>query len=160
MRADTAKAAVWGALSTIALIALGAFPQALLPPFFFLTVAIAYGFMLPVLAVLHARHQRYRESGAILGTIGGTSVVVLGIVAASDPTIAAAALFVRGIWWWTIGKMWWETDLLPRTFGLVTMAISVMAFVASLVPTFAGPPLDLAFGLWMLALSLMLWRSR
>lgn len=160
MRADTAKAAMWGALSTIALIALGAFPQALLPPFYFLAVAVGYGFMLPVLAVLHARHQRYRESGAILGTISGTSVAVLGIVAASDPTIAAAALFVRGIWWWTVGKMWWETDLLPRTFGIVTMMLSVMAFVACLVPTFAGPPLDLALAVWMAALSVMLWRSR
>ena len=160
MRADTVKASVWGALSTIALIALGAFPQALLPPFFFLAVAIGYGFMLPILAVLHARHQQYRESGAILGTISGTSVVVLGIVAASDPTIATAALFVRGIWWWTIGKMWWETDLLPRTFGIVTMMLSVMALVACLVPTFAGATLDLALGLWMLVLSIVLWRSR
>lgn len=151
---------MWGALSTIALIALGASPSALLPPFYFLAVAIGYGFILPVLAVLHARHQRYRESGAILGTISGTSVVILGIVAASDPTIAAGALFVRGIWWWTIGKMWWETDLLPRTFGILTMMLSVMAFVACFVPTFAGPPLDLVFGLWMLVLSVALWRSR
>lgn len=160
MRADTAKAAMWGALSTIALIALGGFPSALLPPFFFLVVAIGYGFMLPVLAVLHARHQRYRESGAILGTISGTSVVVLGMIASADPTIAVGALFVRGIWWWTIGKMWWETDLLPRTFGIVTMMLAVMAFVACLVPTFTGPTLDLALGLWMLALSAALWRSR
>lgn len=110
--------------------------------------------------MLHARHRRYRESGAILATISGTSVVVMGMIASADPALAAGALFVRGIWWWTIGKMWWETGLLPRTFGMVTMMLAVMAFVACLVPTFAGPTLDLALGLWMLVLSAALWRSR
>lgn len=154
------KAAAWGALSGIALVALGAFPSALLPPFFFVVVAIAYGFMLPVLAVLHARHQHWRESGAILGTISGTSVLLMGMIASAEPTLAAGALFVRGIWWWTIGKMWWETDLLPRTLGIVTMMLAVISFVACLIPTFAGPTLDLALGLWMLVLAAALWRSR
>lgn len=154
------KAAAWGALSGIALLALGLVPGSLLPPFFFAAVAVGFGFVLPVLAVLHARHQRWRESGAILGTISGTAVVVMGMVASADPALAAGALFVRGIWWWTIGKLWWETGLLPRTLGIVTMMLAVMSFVACLIPTFLGPPLDIALGLWMLAVSAALWRSR
>ena len=151
---------MWAALSGIALVALDVAPAFLLPPFFFVAVAIGYGFILPVLAVLHARHQRWRESGAILGTISGTSAVVMGTVASADPTLAAVALFVRGMWWWTIGKMWWETDLLPRTLGILTMMLAVMSFVACLIPTFLGPPLDLALGVWMLVVAVALWRSR
>ena len=160
MRADTAKAAVWGAISGVALLALVALPSALLPPFYYLAVAVGFGFILPVLAVLHARHQGWRESGAILGTISGTATVIMGMVAATDPVSAAGALFVRGVWWWTVGKMWWETALLPRPLGLVTMALAIVAFAACLAPGFVLAALDGMLGMWMLVLAAVLWRSR
>ena len=138
---------------------LNAAPSALQPPFYFAAVAVGYGLMLPVLAVLHARHQRHRESGAILGTIAGTAAVVLGIIAAADAVVAPGALLTRGVWWWTVGKMWWETALLPRSLGIVTMGLAVFAFVGSLIPAFLTAPLDIVLGLWMLALAVLLRRA-
>ncbi len=132
-----------------------------------LLVAIGCGLLLPVIAVLHVRHARSRESGAVLGTIAGTAAVVLGIVAAASPLAAIPALFVRGVWWWTVGKMWWETALLPRPLGALTMALAVAAFAAAA----AAAPLALdagalaaadrvVLGAWAIALSLAVWGSR
>lgn len=123
--------------------------------------------MLPAIASLHVRHLSVRESGAMLGTISGTAVVVVGISASASPELAVAALFVRAIWWWVIGKMWWETDVLPRWLGAVTLGLAVgeFALVIALGPigadmSIAWLPLRVLLGIWLLALSYVLWRSR
>ena len=95
-------------------------------------VAIAYGFLLPGIAVLHVRHAVVRQSGAILGTIAGAAVATVGLAGSANVDVRPASLFVLGLWWWTIGKMWAQTGVMPRTFGLVTAALGVLAFV--LVP--------------------------
>lgn len=132
-----------------------------------LLLAIGYGLLLPVIAVLHVRHRRWRDSGAILGTIGGMSVVVLGIVAAVAPLAMIPALFVRGVWWWTIGKIWWETALLPRPLGVATMALALGAFAlaAAAAPLALDPAVTAAadraaLGAWAIALSIAVWGSR
>lgn len=123
--------------------------------------------MLPVIAVLHVRHLAVRQSGAVLGTISGTAVALLGISASAVPELAVAALFVRAIWWWTIGKMWWETGVLPRWLGAITLGLAAGAFalIVALAPlgvdmAVAWLPLRALLGLWLLALSYALWRSR
>lgn len=123
--------------------------------------------MLPVIAVLHVRHARLRDSGAILGTIVGTVVVALGIGLPAAPELTLAALFVRAMWWWTLGKMWWETGVISRSLGAITLGLAVgqFALVVLFGPTGAdmtilGVPLRLALGLWMLALAAALWRVR
>ena len=97
----------------------------------------------------------------------GTAVVIVGISASASPELAVAALFVRAIWWWTIGKMWWETGVLPRWLGAVTMGLAVgeFALVLALAPlgadmAVAWLPLRALLGVWLLALSLALWRTR
>lgn len=118
-----------------------------------------------MIAVLHARHATLRGSGAILGTISGTAVVTIGIAASANAAIALAALFVRGVWWWTIGKLWWETALLPRALGAATMVIAVIAFVATLGSAATDmravrTALDALLGLWLLGVSAALFRTR
>jgi len=123
--------------------------------------------MLPVIAVLHVRHVVVRESGAMLGTTSGVAVAVVGIAASASPELAVAALFIRAIWWWTIGKMWWETGVLPRWLGAITLGLAVgeFALVLALGPigadmNIAWLPLRVLLGFWLLALSVALWRSR
>ena len=158
---------MWGAIAGVAHIGAIAFGSGFYPAWFFLLTAVAYGLMLPVIAVLHVRHVIVRQSGAMLGTIAGTAVVVVGISASAAPELAVAALFVRAIWWWTIGKMWWETEVLPRWLGAVTLGLAVgeFALVLALGPlgadmAVAWLPLRVLLGIWMLALSYALWRSR
>src|SRR5258706_12661076 len=91
--------------------------------------------MLPVIASLHVRHEPLRGSGTVLGTIAGASVVTLGLGAAVNSDLIPAALFVRGIWWWTIGKRWEATGALPRPsawrkIGLASAAIALVGRVA------------------------------
>lgn len=161
------KAAVWAALAGIAHIAAPAFSAGFYPSWFFLLTAVGYGLMLPVIAVLHVRHVVVRESGAMLGTTSGVAVAVVGIAASAAPELAVAALFIRAIWWWTIGKMWWETGVLPRWLGAVTLGLAVgeFALVLALGPlgadmSIAWLPLRVLLGFWLLALSFTLWRSR
>jgi hypothetical protein len=163
----TWKAALWAAIAGIAHIAAVAFGPGFYPAWFFLLTSIAYGLMLPLIAVLHVRHLVVRQSGAMLGTIGGTAVVVVGISASASPELAVAALFVRAIWWWTIGKMWWETGVLPRWLGAVTLGLAAgeFALVLALAPlgadmAVAWLPLRALLGVWLLALSVALWRTR
>lgn len=151
---------MWAAIAGLSLLALVALPSALLPPFYYLAVAAAYALILPALAVLHIRHARVRESGAILATIAGTATVVMGMVTAADPVNGTAALFVRGVWWWTVGKMWWETSVLPRPFGIVTMVLAPLAIAGGLYPTFTQTWIDAALAVWMLALAFVLARAR
>jgi hypothetical protein len=107
-----------------------------------------------------------RESGAILGTIAGASVVTLGLGAAANTDLIPAALFVRGIWWWTIGKMWAETGVMPRGFGFATMVLAIVCF--GLVGLYAATglpmappdvPLRMILGAWLIGLAVFLWRT-
>jgi hypothetical protein len=84
--------------------------------------------MLPAIAVLHVRHAAVRQSGAILGTIAGAAVATVGLAGSANLDVRPASLFVLGMWWWTIGKMWAQTGVLPRTFGRVTAALGLVAF--------------------------------
>lgn len=102
------------------------------PYLFDLLTAIAYGFLLPAIAVLHVRHATVRQSGAILGTISGAAVATVGLAGSANIDVRPAALFVLGMWWWTIGKMWVQTGVMPRTFGRITAALGLAAF--ALVP--------------------------
>lgn len=161
------KAAVWAALAGVIHIVRTAIGPGLYPDWYVFLTAVAYGLTLPVIAVLHSRHARVRDSGAILGTTIGTVVVALGIGVTASPELTLAALFVRAMWWWTLGKLWWETDVLSRGFGAVTLGLAVgqFALVVLFGPTGADMtilalPLRLALGLWMLALAAALWRIR
>jgi hypothetical protein len=158
---------VWGAIAGVAHLAAPAFGPGFYPGWFFLLTAVSYGLMLPVLAVLHVRHLVVRQSGAMLGTIAGTAVALVGIAATASSELAVAALFVRAIWWWTIGKMWWETRVLPRWLGAVTLALAVGDFANVLALGAAGADTGTAWlalhgllGVWLLALSFALWRTR
>jgi hypothetical protein len=161
------KAAVWAALAGIIHIARTAIGPGLYPDWYFFLTAVAYGLMLPVIAVLHVRHARLRDSGAVLGTIVGTVVVALGIGLTAAPELTLAALFIRAMWWWTLGKLWWETDVVSRWLGAVTLGLAVGQFALVILfgPTGADMtilalPLRLTLGLWMLALAAALWRTR
>ena len=166
MRADTAKAALWGALSGLANVAALVVTRADAPSWYFVLVAIGYGLLLPVLAVLQVRHAAVRQSGAILGTAAGMATITVGIAASSNPDLVVPALFVRGVWWWTIGKMWAETAVLPRLFGIATMVLAVIALGAAVLP--APMTMDaetlwrserIILGLWSLAVAALLFRS-
>jgi hypothetical protein len=120
-----------------------------------------------VIASLHTKHEPLRGSGTVLGTIAGASVVTLGLGAAANVDLIPAALFVRGIWWWTIGKMWAETGAVPRWLGVPTMVLAVLTIataVASAPMTMSASVLwtgeRVVLGLWTLALAFALWRTR
>ena len=123
--------------------------------------------MLPAVAVLHVRHAAVRQSGAVLGTIAGTATVTIGVAATANADLIVAALFVRGLWWWTIGKMWLETGAVARWLGAATLALAVVAFALAA----ASAPMGMAtsalwtaerfvLGVWLLGLSFALWRGR
>lgn len=101
-------------------------------------VAVAYGFLFPAIAVLQVRHATVRQSGAILGTLTGAAVATVGLAGSANIDVRPASLFVLGMWWWTIGKLWAQTGVLPRTFGQVTAGLGLVAFV--LVPVEAFSP--------------------
>ena len=159
------KAAMWTAIAGVAHIVAPAFGPGFYPTWFFLLTAFGYGLMLPAIASLHVRHLSVRESGAMLGTIIGTVVVAVGIGATAAPELALAALFIRAMWWWTLGKLWWETDVFSRWLGAVTLGLAVGQFALVFIfgpigadMTILALPLRLALGLWMLALAGSLWR--
>ncbi|MGH2490660.1 MAG: hypothetical protein ACRDF9_04055 [Candidatus Limnocylindria bacterium] len=161
------KAAVWAALAGIIHVLRTAIGPGLYPEWYAFMTAVAYGLMLPVIAVLHTRHARVRDSGAVLATIIGTVVVAIGIGATAAPELALAALFVRAMWWWTLGKLWWETDVVSRWLGAVTLGLAVGQFALVLLfgpvgadMTILALPLRITLGLWMLALAAALWRTR
>lgn len=144
-----------------------AFAPGFYPSWYFVLVAIGYGLLLPVLAILQVRHATVRQSGAILGTAAGMATITVGIAASSNADLVVPALFVRGIWWWTIGKLWSETGVMPRGFGIATMVLAVIAIGASLAS--APMTMDAAtlwtservvLGLWSIALAFFLGRSR
>jgi hypothetical protein len=161
------KAAVWSATSGIANLVSLAFAPSFFPDWYFLLLAIGYGLLLPAIANLHVRHQPMRASGAVLGTAAGTASITIGIAASASFDLVIAAVFVRGIWWWTIGKLWAETRVMPRLFGITTMALAVLAIGAAVVSAPMGMESGaiwmterLVLGIWTLALSFALWRMR
>ena len=103
----------------------------------------------------------------MLGTITGASVVTLGSVAAAVTGLIPAAFFVTGMWWWTIGKMWAETNVLPRAFGWVTMALAIVCFALLGAYALSGGvlmaapdlPLRLILGLWLIVIAGLFWRD-
>jgi hypothetical protein len=142
-----------------------AFGPGFYPNWYFVLVAIGYGLLLPVLAVLQVRHATVRQSGAILGTAAGMATITVGIAASANPDLIVPALFVRGVWWWTLGRMWAETDVMPRLLGIATLVLAVVAIAAALAS--APMTMDAAtlwaserviLGVWSLALAYALWR--
>jgi len=157
---------VWAAVAGVCQVVAPAFAPGFYPSWYFALGAVGYGLLLPVIASLHVRHEPLRRSGAVLGTIAGASVVTLGLGAAANIDLIPAALFVRGVWWWTIGKMWAETGVLPRVFGWITAALAIACF--ALVAAYAvtgipmSPPdlpLRMILGLWLIVLAALFWRD-
>src|SRR5207237_8509500 len=120
------KAAGWPLVAALCNLIAPEFAPGFYPSWYFALGAVGYGLLLPVIASLHVRHEPLRRSGAVLGTIAGASVVTLGLGAAANTDLIPAALFVRGVWWWTIGKMWAETAVLPRIFGFLTILLAAL----------------------------------
>ncbi len=127
---------------------------------------MAYGLILPLVAELHIRSVD-RYSGAILATTAATATITISIVASASSDLVVAAMFVRGIWWWTAGKMWVETGVLPRWLGYPTMALAVLALGLAILSAPVG--IDIAtqwmlerivVGFWTLALSFAVWQTR
>lgn len=130
--------------------------------------------MLPAIAVLHPRHGRMRESGTILATIAGNATVTVGLGGSVNADLQPAALFVLGMWWWTIGKLWAESEVLPRRLGIATAALGALAiagtFIAAVnvgltavapgIPDIAVWPLSqIALGAWLIVLGGTFWRT-
>jgi hypothetical protein len=136
-------------------------------------IAIGYGLMLPALAVLHVRHTAVRSSGAMLATVAGTATVIVGLAGSVALDLRPAALVVLGTWWWTMGKMWVQTAVMPRALGIATATLAVVALVGALalvvstdllVPgaVAAGQAWTIAqavLGVWLLGLAAGLWGS-
>jgi len=143
---------VWALIAGLAHLVASVFPPGFYPSWHFGLSAIGYG---PL-----------RRSGAVLGTVAGASVVTLGLGAAGNPDLIPAALFVRGIWWWTIGKMWAETGVLTRPFGWITAALAMACFALVVAysineVSMSTPdlPLRVILGLWLIVLAGFLWRD-
>jgi hypothetical protein len=161
------KAAAWSLVAGLAHLIAPTFAPGFYPSWYFALSAVAFGLMLPAIASLHVRHAVVRQSGAILGTITGASLVTLGAVAAAETGVVPAAFFVAGMWWWTIGKMWAETRILPRAFGWLTMALAIVCFALLGAYAYSGGvlmavpdlPLRIVLGLWLIVLAAFLWRD-
>ena len=167
MRADTTKAAVWAAIAGVSQIVALAFAPGFFPDWYFLFIALGYALLLPPLATLHVRHAAVRQSGAILATSAGTATITVGLAASANMELVVAALLVRGIWWWTIGKLWVETDVMPRALGYLTMALAVLAIATavasapmSMESTLVWTLERLILGVWTLVLAYALWRAK
>jgi len=160
------KAALWALVAGISHLVAPEFAPGFYPSWYFALGAIGYGLLLPVIASLHVRHEPLRRSGAVLGTIAGASVVTLGLGASANTDLIPAALFVRGVWWWTIGKMWAETATLPRVFGWITMALALACFALVATYAFTGIPmfppdlpLRMILGVWLIVIAAFFWRD-
>jgi hypothetical protein len=161
------KAAVWALVAGFCHLVAPVFAPGFYPTWYFALSALAFGLMLPAIASLHLPHALVRQSGAILGTITGASVVTLGAVGAANTGVVPAAIFVTGMWWWTIGKMWVETRVLPRFFGWATMALAIVCFALLGAYAYSGGvlmavpdlPLRVVLGLWLIVLAGFFWRD-
>src|SRR3989442_11394826 len=159
------KAAVWSALAGIVLFAATEFAPGFYATWYSILNAVGFGLILPVLASLHVRHLLVRQSGAVLGTMAGTCVVLFGLGGAQETL--PALLMARAVWWWTIGKMWAETGVLPRTFGWFTMLLAVLFPALAGITALGGRSdaspdfvLRLVFAAWLGILPAFLWPRR
>lgn len=153
---------MWAAISGLAnLVSIGVLRDS---DWYFALVAVGYGLLLPAIAIMHVRQRAVRESGAVLATAAGTVVVAVGIASSALGGLVIPAVFVRGVWWWTIGKMWAETSVLSRPLGYFTMGLALVAIALSI----ASYPLKLdiiwifereILGAWTLLLAYALYRS-
>jgi hypothetical protein len=132
-------------------------------------IGLGYAFLLPPIAVLHSRAATVRRSGALLATLAGSAFAAVGVAGGFNLDPRPAALALLGVWWWTAGKTWWETGILPRALGLATMAGAVLAFAllgADAVAAGRGAvaPIweitHLALGAWLTALTIVFARQR
>ncbi len=128
--------------------------------------------MLPAIAVLHVRQAALRPSGAILATIAGTATVTVGLAASVALDLRPGALVVLGVWWWTMGKMWVETAVMPPALGVVTATLAAIAMVGALALVIASDLLipgsvaagqawtvvQAVLGLWLFGLAAVLLR--
>jgi hypothetical protein len=153
-------------LAGLAQIAATEFAPGFYPSWYFTLTAVSFGLILPVIASLQVIHQPLRASGAVLGTIAGATVVILGLGASANPDLIPAALFVRGVWWWTIGKLWVETAALPRALGWLTMLLAIACFALVAIYALTGIsmgspdlPARMILGAWLIALGLSLWQN-
>lgn len=135
-------------------------------------IAVGYGLILPAIAVMHGRHTLVRQSAAILGTIAGNATVTVGLGGSVNADLRPAALFVLGMWWWTIGKMWIQTRALPRGLGWITATLGVLVLIgtfvesagilAAVLPAYPDVGVwtlgHIALGLWLIAVAVVLAR--
>ena len=156
---------MWSALAGLALFAATEFAPGFYATWYSILNALGFGLILPVLASLHVRHVLVRQSGAVLGTIAGTCVVLLGLGGAQETF--PALLVARAVWWWTIGKMWAETNVLTRAFGWVTMLLAILFPAVAGIAAFEGRSdaspdlaLRLLFAAWLVILAAFLWQRR
>lgn len=156
------KAAAWSLIAGLVHLIAPTFGPGFYPGWYFALNAVAFGLMLPAIASLHIRHVPVRQSGAVLGTIAGASVVTLGAIAGSVDGLVPAAFFVSGMWLWTIGKLWTETQVVSPALGLFTMALAVICFVYTSAGVFGSVPelpLRLILGVWLILLAGFFWRD-
>ncbi|MFN2521425.1 MAG: hypothetical protein ABR525_10320 [Candidatus Limnocylindria bacterium] len=132
------KAGRWAVLAAVAQIALVAVGALYFPYLRNFLIAVGYGFILPAIAVIHVRSAPRRDSGAILGTIAGTSAVAMGLAGSVNVDLEPAALLLLGVWWWTTGKMAAETRSLPAGFGVGTAAAGALAVAAAALAAFSS----------------------
>ena len=159
---------MWSALAGAAQLGSVALVNVGYPYVYDALIAMGYGLILPFVAVMHVRHASVRASGAILATISGTATVAIGLGGAVSVDLRPAALFILGMWWWTSGKLWVETALMPRPLGVATAALGALALAGGLVAAFgvvpavyiagvpqidAWTPLHVALGVWLIALA-------
>jgi len=114
-----------------------------------------------------------RISGATLALLTGTAAAITGIAGALNVDAQPAAMFALGLWWWTIGKLWAETGVVQRTFGMVTAGGAALVLLASFLASGLAPLTALipgvpdlalwdasraALAVWAIALGIGLWR--
>ena len=114
-----------------------------------------------------------RISGATLALITGVAASLAGIGGALNVDAQPAAMFALGLWWWTIGKLWAETGVISRTFGMLTAGAGAVTLLASFVASGLAPLTALLPGVpdlalwdasrgvlaaWSIALGILLWR--
>lgn len=170
---DRRKAAVWAALAGLAQGAILLFGQLGYPYVRDLLLGPASLLLLPAIAHLNIRHSGVRISGATLALITGVAASLAGIGGALNVDAQPAAMFALGLWWWTIGKLWAETGVLSRTFGMLTAGAGAATLLASFVASGLAPLTALLPGVpdlalwdasrgvlaaWSIALGLLLWR--
>lgn len=171
---DRRKAAMWAALAGIAQLAIVFFGHLAYPYVRDLLLGPAYLLLLPAIAHLHIRHSGVRISGATLALLAGIAAALAGIAGALNVDAQPAAMFAQGLWWWTVGKLWAETGVVRRAFGVATAGSGALVLLASFVASGLAPLAALVPGVpdlalwdasraglaaWSLVLAAELWRE-